>query len=282
MILISIDIGIKNCSLCIFEVEVASPKFTILFWDNLDLTNTNTYMNTNICNCLKKNGEMCMKPATFTMNHYHLCNIHAKQTKNPHTNKDWSAKKINKMSDKKLTELSNLFNLNNVDLNIDNTASKITPIEKILSYIEHNYLTPIPKIKVEDTNLIEIGKNVIIKFDYILTQIGKPIDLVIIENQIGPLAIKMKTLQGMVTQYFLMRQPGLKVEWVSSTNKLREFTDHGEKLDYKQRKQKSIQICSELLMDDIFHHDIFIKHRKKDDLADCFLQGIWYLRKKLN
>ena len=79
-----------------------------------------------------------------------------------------------------------------------------------------------------------------------------------------------------------MRQPGLKVEWVSSTNKLREFTDHGEKLDYKQRKQKSIQICSELLMDDTFHHDIFIKHRKKDDLADCFLQGIWYLRKKLN
>ena len=197
-------------------------------------------------------------------------------------------KKINKMSDKKLTELIHLFSLNNLDIDatlnvdIDNTASKITQIEKILSYIEHNYLTPIPKIKVEDTNLIEIGKNVIIKFDYILTQIGKPIDLVIIENQIGPLAIKMKTLQGMVTQYFLMRQPGLKVEWVSSTNKLREFTDHGEKLDYKQRKQKSIQICSELLMDDTFHHDIFIKHRKKDDLADCFLQGIWYLRKKLN
>ena len=277
MIFISIDIGIKNCSLCIFEVEVSSPKFNIIFWDNLDLTNTNTNTNTNICNCLKKNGEMCMKPATFTMNHYHLCNIHAKHTKSPTTNKDWSTKKINKMSDKKLTELSQLF-----QLNINNMPSKITQIENIFSHIEHNYLTPIPKIKVEDTNLIEIGKNVIVKFDHILTQIGKPIDLVIIENQIGPLAIKMKTLQGMVTQYFLMRQPGLKVEWVSSTNKLREFTDNNEKLDYKQRKQKSIQICSELLIDDTLHHDIFVKHRKKDDLADCFLQGIWYLRKKLN
>ena len=229
MIFISIDIGIKNCSLCIFEVEVSSPKFNIIFWDNLDLTNTNTNTNTNICNCLKKNGEMCMKPATFTMNHYHLCNIHAKHTKSPTTNKDWSTKKINKMSDKKLTELSQLF-----QLNINNMPSKITQIENIFSHIEHNYLTPIPKIKVEDTNLIEIGKNVIVKFDHILTQIGKPIDLVIIENQIGPLAIKMKTLQGMVTQYFLMRQPGLKVEWVSSTNKLREFTDNNEKLDYKQ------------------------------------------------
>jgi hypothetical protein len=52
-------------------------------------------------------------------------------------------------------------------------------------------------------------------------------------------------------------------------------------MDYKQRKKLGIQTCNEIISNDFRFqtwHSFFQKHNKKDDLSDCFLQGIWYLR----
>lgn len=275
MILASIDVGIKNCSICIFEVPDNTQEFKILFWDNLDLTTTLAQPPIMPCLCTKKKGELCLKPATYRNNSQYYCTTHSKQLKIPIMDKKLEVKQLHKSSLKSLKELS-------VSFHLDETIPKTQQIENISSYVEQHYLTTIPKVKVKvEHNLVDIGTNIISKFDAMLHKTQKSIDLVIIENQIGPLAIKMKTLQGMITQYFIMRQPGIKVEWISSTNKLREFVDSHEKLDYKQRKQKSIQICSELLTHDKSNYELFSAHKKKDDLSDCFLQGIWYLRKKI-
>ena len=55
----------------------------------------------------------------------------------------------------------------------------------------------------KDVNLITIGRNLKKKFDSLLN--GYNLDIVLIENQISPIANRMKTLQGMISQYFIMK-----------------------------------------------------------------------------
>ena len=51
---------------------------------------------------------------------------------------------------------------------------------------------------------------------------------------------------------------------------------------YKQHKQDSIIICSQFLNknEHLKGWITSMNSPKKDDLADCFLQGIWYLKHK--
>ena len=105
------------------------------------------------------------------------------------------------------------------------------------------------------------------------------LDCVIIENQIGPLALRMKTLQGMIMQHFIERNCST-IEEISAYNKLKEYIQH-KKTTYNERKKLSIKITKEKLVEipEISTWEQhFIKHKKKDDLADAFLQGLWYLK----
>jgi hypothetical protein len=57
-----------------------------------------------------------------------------------------------------------------------------------------------------------------------------------------------------------------------------------EKMDYKQRKKLGVQTCFEMVNTDFRFKEwetFFSKHNKKDDLSDCFLQGMWYIKYKI-
>jgi hypothetical protein len=120
-------------------------------------------------------------------------------------------------------------------------------------------------------NMIELGKKIFILFEKKFTM---HFNEVIIENQIGPSAIRMKNIQGMITMYFI--QKGSDVVYWNSGNKLRFMK---MKTTYKERKKLSILITNCIIKEFYPTHDIS-KHKKKDDLADCFLQIIDYLVKK--
>ena len=114
------------------------------------------------------------------------------------------------------------------------------------------------------------------EFETILQDIT--IDCVIVENQIGPLALRMKTLQGMIMQHFIEKGIPL-VEEISASNKLKEFLGN-KKTTYSERKKSGIIITKKLICENNNLHmwtDVFDKHKKQDDLADSFLQGRWYL-----
>ena len=113
---------------------------------------------------------------------------------------------------------------------------------------------------------------------------------VLIENQISTIASRMSIIQGLLAQYFIMKQDrDFVLEFISSKNKLKNFdgktlptkaTTASQK--YRQHKTDSILYTRQLLETYTGFRSWLpvLDTPKKDDLADCFLQGMWYLQKE--
>ena len=148
-----------------------------------------------------------------------------------------------------------------------------------------------------DLDLITYGRNMMQHLDAILYDSSSQhtIDMMIIENQISTLASRMKTLQGMITQYFIMKHVE-RIEFISASCKLKLFTEVSldtttstdatmtcvDASTYADRKKSGITVCRSLgeisrkrNSDYAKWMPVFENHKKKDDLADCFLQGLW-------
>jgi len=76
------------------------------------------------------------------------------------------------------------------------------------------------------------------------------------------------------------------IQFISASNKLKMFIGN-KKTTYNERKKIGIEETKKLLLkigsDNIEKDkiiDMFNKHKKKDDLADSFLQGIWYIERE--
>ena len=134
--------------------------------------------------------------------------------------------------------------------------------------------------------LVQMGITLVKEFDKILDI--EHIDHIVIENQISPIANRMKTLQGMIAQYFIMRNK-CAISFISSANKLKVFSkvDNNVSISsgsssYGERKKEGVKIVKELLENNDLNKEwleLFLNHKKKDDLADAFLQGAWFLNK---
>jgi hypothetical protein len=139
--------------------------------------------------------------------------------------------------------------------------------------------SPAKKIKASDITLVEIARIMTTKLDRLLQNHLEGIDTVIIENQISPIATRMTSIQGMLTQYFIMKKPTQQIHYISAKNKLKEFDV--EKDCYADRKKSGIEVCrtqlAEVSLCNSDWNEFFSKHKKKDDLADCYLQGVWYV-----
>jgi hypothetical protein len=122
-------------------------------------------------------------------------------------------------------------------------------------------------------SIIDIGT----KLYEALEEIKYDFDEAIIENQIGPNAIRMKSLQGMITMYFIGK--GVHVTYWNASNKLKPYIQ--TKTTYPQRKKLSIAVTRAIVYKEYNPLlEYYNSHKKKDDLADCFLQLIDYLSKK--
>jgi hypothetical protein len=140
--------------------------------------------------------------------------------------------------------------------------------------------------KAGDIDIITLGRNIKIELDKLLSEDENNIDYVIIENQISTLASRMKTIQGMIIQYFIQRNME-NIDIVSSQNKLKllkeyENIENIKKTSYSVRKKMGINLTNKILDTNeklSTSKELFIG--KKDDLADSLLQGIYYIKYNL-
>jgi hypothetical protein len=242
MRILSIDIGIRNLAHCL--MSVADKKVAIHDWDVVDLTGNDG------ATCCHMDKKKCAKKAEFE----------GAQT--------WCKKHRPEVPSLSGTKEQLIERCAAYHLTVPSGASRDTAYTALAAYKTEHQTTAVKK--VADCSPVMLATKLLEKYTRFD---GQPIDMVVIENQIGPLAARMKALQGMVVQYWVMK--GVAVQVVSACNKLKMFGDAPE--TYAERKQASIEHTRRLL-GEWGAATAFETHKKKDDLADTLLQGMWYLR----
>jgi len=284
MKLISFDIGIKNMAYCLFDI--GNRGETIQEWEVLNLMEEQVQDVKCNCNLAQKNrsfenAKVCGKRAKFQKGRNAYCEKHAKMnTQYIIPTKEISTTSLKKMKLEDLYKIVQTYQIQGIE-----NEKKTELLSKIQSYFEINCYEPIKTQKqksASETDLITIGKNMRDKLDE--KSWINDLDIVIMENQISPLAGRMKTVQGMLAQYFIMKSVD-KIDFISSANKLKGLVEKhdsnaSDKNKYKKHKEDSIAICSRFLDGnaDLQKWKPSLETPKKDDLADAFLQGIWYLK----
>jgi hypothetical protein len=245
--------------------------FEIKKWDVINLCEDKV-----IC-CHMIENKQCDKEARYCKNNIYLCKSHTKNKPFLIPPANLSEKSLSKS---KLDDLLTLCKEYNIEVN-EKKVTKNLLLEKINAMIEEKYFNNIKTVRADDVDLIKIGISMKNKLDNIINV--NEIDTIIIENQISPIANRMKTLQGMISQYFIMNNV-YDIIFYSASNKLKQFTST-KNTTYNERKQLGVMYVNE-----IFNNypeinswkEYFFKHKKKDDLADSFLQGLSYFNQKSN
>ena len=288
MKILSIDIGIKNLACCLFEKPLGSELFHILKWEIVNLSQedeckTCCFQNVDDKPTKKTNKKplntICSRPAKFTKDGFHYCLAHAKKQPFKIVTPDLKPVFLNKQKLQGLQDIATKYGIQK-DYNANNTNIKKSELlSSINSYREKNCFENVAASKNSSKiDLVTIGKNIKTKFGFLFGD-DLVIDHVIIENQISPIANRMKTIQGMVAQYFIMTGTGHNIEFVSASNKLKAFSKE-DKEKYSDRKKLGVNKTLEIMEKESNYGEkieFFKAHKKKDDLADCFLQGLWFI-----
>lgn len=288
MKVLSWDVGIINLAYCLINYE--NKKWQIEDWGIINLTDRENYK------CLSC-GKNALFFIDFDNNETYYCKKHIPK-------------------DLKIPEFENIFNNHNDSLCSWNTEKTLcknkckficnditfnkqcfckTHTNTIYKKIKNIYsIKNIKKelvgdLPIEDLKLklIKILDN---KYKHFLN-----VDIILIENQPSMKNPKMKTISSILFDYFLIRgivdkeinnSNILKVKFMSPSNKLK-LANIGDtqqliKLKgddaktYKLTKSLGIKYCSEMIKPFDNWVKIFNDHKKKDDMADSFLQGMYY------
>jgi len=253
MLILSFDVGIKNLAYCL--AECSNDAYVIKSWNVINL-------------CNEQQCDSCTELAKYCFDNKYYCNKHGKQVKHMVLPKS----KIDSSKSKKCV----IAACNKNTIPIDEKTTKAVIVETANQYMKaSNYMDFIDKMRADKYSLIDIGRSINTYFN-VFIQDHPAIDCVIIENQITPIANRMKSIQAMITQYFITKDVKT-IEYISASNKLSAFTT--QPTTYKERKSMAITITKDLIKDQHEWVAFFNTHKKKDDLSDCLLQALWYLKK---
>lgn len=267
-IIISIDIGIEHLAISIFI------NHQLIKWNVMSISNPFKIPICSKCSAESISYELSPFPIYYCLKH----------------SKQHESKKLLPKS-KSWHSLNTIFKLKQClhEYDIDTISIiSVNELNKIKELYSRNYLFYI----TSQSNYLETHdqanrlKNTLYNEIFVLYPTN--ISWILIEKQIGPQAVNMTKLEGMIIQQLS--------EWYSSSKtriatcipmNRRQYFFSTKSLSYYQRKKKAINIVQQF----INNNSIYINYSyidtilqiwnnnyiKQDDLADSFLQGIWFI-----
>ena len=294
-IVLSFDVGIIHLSYCLLKKN-DNNLWEILEWNNIDLSERNI----SVCSGDSTSSDECNNKAFYTniINNktYYYCKAHAKKViiktdscqlfediYNINTENECCYKLKTDTCNKK-SKFCNNFNY------YCNTHAK-------LEYKNINKNLELKEIKIKTVNKLIFDN---LKYNLIMQLENRPsllnANYVVIENQPSFKNPRMKSIASTIYDYYLIRgiidknitkSNILEVKFLSPSNKLKLINEKDNKelikvkntsdsKSYKLTKNLAIKYCAELI-DHLNDWKLFFNsNKKKDDLADSFLQGIYF------
>jgi hypothetical protein len=283
MIILSFDVGIVHLAYCLFTKK--DNNWFIIDWNNIDLTDREQQK----CNCGLN--------ASFIHNNNFYCKVHSKKCEPVKLfNNLFFENKLNKCQ---YLVKNNQCNKKSYFNDENNCYYCTTHAKSQYKNISNNFkVKPIKKSSIIDLDFDKIQVKlfeILDKKKELLTA-----DVVVIENQPSFKNPRMKSISMSLYSFFLIR--GIidkqitnskisKVKFMAPSNKIKVISDDenkslillkdNETKLYKLTKELGIKYCK-MMIQHLPEWFIFLeKQKKKDDLADAFLQGAYYYEKNL-
>jgi hypothetical protein len=253
MKLISFDVGLRNLAVCVLE-GTSRKDVKILHWEVIDVLGERSGLSNPRCHkCAASASWMHVTEGTMA------CSRHKpKQPKQKITKKA--------LGEKSPAELSGEIAKYGLQCPSSKKADMVT-----LLYLHARQNTWKRCVKsVFAGSVIDLAPAIAASLDK-RGDVWKNAHLVCVENQPER---RMFAVQAMVQMYFCVK--GTKCEGVSATHKLNNIITVDDRVDsYKGRKKTGVVHAQALVPEPWCAH--MMKHPKKDDLADSFLQGLWVM-----
>lgn len=252
MKLISIDVGLRNLAVCVLE-GTNRQDVRIVHWDVIDVLGEKNGAGRPVC-------FRCSKPAMWRqpVDELFACGKHCPAKSNI------TKTALNK---KQIPELQ--FELDELHLT---PKSKRKPdlVDTLYKHYRSNTWQKFAGSAAKGAPVLDLAvdiRNCLDKRSAWWTDAHK----VVFENQLDR---RMLAVQGMLHMYFVCQ--GFVCGGVSATHKLSNICTIDDRVTtYRGRKKTGI-VHADALMP-LAWKPFFNAHKKKDDLADCFLQGLWVL-----
>ena len=297
--ILSFDVGIIHLAYCLLSKKEVDGKYKwdISDWAIIDLADRESHK----CNNCNKNASLVQ---TYKENKYY-CKVHSKNVlTTPFAYDDYF-----KNLEKKQINGCNYIMTNEKKCDKNCTIKDLNGQTYCNTHAKNIY-----KKMILDMKLKKIKKTSVANLDFDDTRLKLVLELdkrkhlleanvVVIENQPSFKNPRMKSISGIIYDYFMIR--GMvdkaitkstieKVKFMSPSNKIKLATD-GEtqqivklKADsesskaYKLTKSLAVKYTQEMVNHLPFWLNDFNSHKKKDDLADAFLQGAYYFEMNIN
>ena len=301
-IVVSFDIGMKNLALCVLEQE--SNKIQILDWDVLNvITGSESaaivvkpeVVSSVSCSLCKRKAKY-VDIATHTK---HLCTAHKNADGHIPMTVAYNTPKLLKQSK---TALETFCKTHAIEYPTGTRILKEDLVKQVICpWLQPRLLEELnPRAKSASLSsshpdvppYIQMGRFLDTLLRDRLAPFREKACVVVIENQ---MAERMRMIQGMVLQFCIGFFPrNVHIEFIAPSNKLKPVTAHpssagktggGEAVSsavgakYRQNKKDGVLRCREWIEHEYLGtpwNTLFDKSNKKDDLADSFLQGVWY------
>jgi hypothetical protein len=249
MKLVSFDVGLRNLAVCVME-GTSRSNVKILHWEVIDVMAESVGLDNPKC-------HKCKKSANWVQSGKYACKPHTTLSGKVPTKKS-----LNEKTTELLQKDATAFGLK--------CTTKKQLVDSLYDYYKANTWTRCIK-STKQVSVVDLAGPIAGALEA-RRSTWENADLVIFEQQPDK---RMLCVQAMLHMWFVCQ--GYRCKGVSATHKLTNIiTLQDSTKTYKGRKNTGIIHAQELVTDKTWNA-FMMKHPKKDDLADCYLQGLWML-----